>query len=351
MANPYEPFLQYDKSVEEMTTSYNTLVTRQSPTPLYLSLPDKEQSQARAIAEKSVVRNYADAINFGMNVQEDVKAFANQLFSKMKKADSEKINRILHQLVNQLNQIEPERLQPKQSNFIKRLFSRNYASSIQQTVSQYKRLSKQVDRLAIELKHAQQDLLKDIDQIHFIYEQNKTHFMQLNVYIAAIELKLHDLQACTVPQQPLSLVDNDDIFSIESNHDVEQAIEWLDKRKYDLEISREITLQAVPQLKMMQQTNELLIEKISSSVLATIPMWQTQIATILTMGHQTKLQSTQARIDRMNEQMHETNIQSVKQVFNEVSIDELKTTQRSLVDCILDTIEAKKSASQVSNRS
>ena len=338
--NPFEPFLQYGENVKEMTESYMALVARNSPTPLYLSLPEREQALAKSIAESSDIRTYTDALNFGMEAQEKVKAFSNLLFTNMKKADTEKINSILHSLVQQLQQIDPNRLKPIENGFFKRLFKKS-TTTIQQTVSNYKRLSKHVDRLAIELEHAKQDLQREHDRLNTIYEKNKQHFMHLNVFIAAIELKLQQLQEVALPQLQEEVSLQDDMFGKMSVSDLEQAIEWLDRRKYDLEISREITLQAAPQIRMTQATNQMLIEKIQGSVLATIPMWQTQIATILSLGHQTRIQQTQKRIDSLSEQMLDTNVQAAHFVSQEEQIDHLKETQQSLVETILQVVADK----------
>lgn len=336
--NPFEPFLQQGENVDEMAATYTTLLARNSPTPLYLSLPEKEQSLAKSIAERSVVRTYTDAINFGMDAQENVKGFANLLFSQMKKADSEKINRILHSLVDQLQQIDPEQLLPAQKGFFRRLLPKRSPASIQQTVSNYKRLSKYVDRLAIELSHAKQDLQREHERLNNIYEKNKEHFMQLNVFIAAIELKLQELRDVTYPQLKQDIQVRDNMFEEMSVRDLEQAIEWLDRRKYDLQISREITLQAAPQIRMTQITNEMLMDKIQGSILTTFPLWQTQIATILSIGHQTRLQQTEARLEKVNEQMVETNVKNVQFVSQEQQIETFKETQSSLVETIYETL-------------
>lgn len=339
--NPFDAFLQFGENVHEMAESYSTLVARNSPTPLYLSLPAHEQQQAQQIANRSVVRTYTDAIAFGLDAQESVKTFSNLIFSQMKKADSDKINRILFSLVEQLQQIDPDRLKPASGGLLKRLFQKQSSSSLQQTISNYKRLSKQVDRLAIELTYAQSNLQQEHEKLQSIYVRNKEHFMRLNVFIAALELKLQQLRDVTLPQLRAETAVRDDLFADMSVRDLEQAIEWLERRMYDLQVSREITLQAAPQIRMMQATNQLLIEKIQGSVLATIPMWQTQIATILTLGHQTRLQQTQHRIDELSEQMLHTNVASVQQLSKEEQIEELKETQSSLVETILDVVHTK----------
>lgn len=336
--NPFEAFLQYGENVQDMTESYAMLIARNSPTPLYLSLPDKEQALARGIFEQSNIKTYTDALNFGKEVQESIKTFADHLFSQMKKADSEKINQILFHLVDLLQQIDPDRLKPAETGFFKRLLHKRSNATIQQTVSNYKRLSKQVDRLAIELQHANLELQKEHERLNMIYEKNKQHFMNINVFIAAIELKIQQLREVTLPQLKSDISVRDDMFHSMSVQDLEQAIEWLDRRKYDLEISREITLQAAPQIRMTQETNQMLIEKIQGSILSTVPMWQTQIATILTIGHQSKLQQTQSHIERLSGQMLDTNVKNVQVLSKDEQINSLKETQSSLIQTILQVV-------------
>src|SRR5690606_18177781 len=119
-----------------------------------------------------------------------------------------------------------------------------------------------------------------------LYEHNKDYFHALNIYIAAGELKLEELQQKIIPAMKREAEQSQDQMKFQEVNDMLQFADRLDKRLHDLKLSREITIQSAPQIRLIQNTNQALVEKIQSSILTAIPLWKNQIAIALALIRQ-----------------------------------------------------------------
>ena len=126
-----------------------------------------------------------------------------------------------------------------------------------------------------------------------LYEKNKEYFQALNIYIAAGEVKLEELQTRTIPELKRKAEKSQDQMDFQDVNDMMQFADRLEKRMYDLKLSRQITTQSAPQIRLIQNTNQALVEKIQSSIMTAIPLWKNQIAIALTLfgnGHAVEAQ-------------------------------------------------------------
>ena len=208
-------------------------------------------------------------------------------------------------------------------------------------------MSVQIDRLSIQLLHSQKGLLSDINMLEELYRLNVEYYHNINVYIAAGQLKKQDMLKNQLPKLQNEAIEKNDLISKQRLNDLMQAIEWLDKRIYDLQLSREIAIQSAPQIRLIQQTNRLLVEKIQSSVLTTIPLWQTQISILVNINNQRrinmagqKLMDVSDDMIRKNARMLEASAKESKRhkSITHSDIDTFKQTQLQLIDSIEETL-------------
>jgi uncharacterized protein YaaN involved in tellurite resistance len=180
-----------------------------------------------------------------------------------------------------------------------------------------------------------------------LYEQNKTYFQALNVYIAAAELKRDEIANEIIPEMRRKAELSNDQMAFQEVNDMGQFLDRLEKRLYDLQLSRQITIQSAPQIRMIQQTNQTLAEKIQSSIMTSIPLWKNQIAIALTLNRQKKAVESQKLVTKTtndlllkNSEMLKINsIETAKE--NErgiIEIDTLKKTQENLIQTIEETL-------------
>lgn len=268
------------------------------------------------------------------------------MLDHVQKKDIGPVGDILGDLMKKLSELNPEELSNEKKSGIKKLFNR-VNRSVQEMMTKYQKLSTQIDRIGIQLEHSKRGLVEDVQMLDKLYDQNKTYFQALNVYIAAAELKKDEILNVTIPELKRKAEMSNDQMAYQEVNDMAQFIDRLEKRVYDLQLSRQITIQSAPQIRMIQQTNQTLAEKIQSSIMTSIPLWKNQIAIALTLNRQQKAVAAQRQVTKTtndlllkNSEMLKVNsIETAKE--NErgiVEIDTLKKTQENLLQTIEETM-------------
>jgi uncharacterized protein YaaN involved in tellurite resistance len=248
--------------------------------------------------------------------------------------------------MKKLNDVNPDELYPERRSVFSRLFGK-ISNTLQETLSKYQKTGAQIDRISVKLERSKNVLMTDINMLEKLYENNKNYFQALNVYIAAGELKLDELYNKTIPELKKVAEATDDQMKFQEVNDMLQFADRLDKRLYDLKLSREITIQSAPQIRLIQNTNQTLAEKIQSSIMTAIPLWKNQVAIALTLIRQKNAVEAQKQVSKTtnelllkNAEMLKTNtIETAKE--NErglVDIETLKKTQESLISTLEETL-------------
>lgn len=309
-------------------------------------LTPEEQEKAKQLAEQIPVGNYEAIITYGANAQNELSRFSHKMLDHVQSKDIGPVGDVLGDLMSKLSEIDPEDLTEKKKSGLSRLFGKA-KRSIQEMMTKYQKLSTQIDRIGVQLEHSKRGLLEDVQMLDSLYEQNKTYFQALNVYIAAAELKRDEIANVIIPEMQRKAELSNDQMAFQEVNDMGQFLDRLEKRLYDLQLSRQITIQSAPQIRMIQQTNQTLAEKIQSSIMTSIPLWKNQIAIALTLNRQRKAVESQRLVTKTtndlllkNSEMLKVNsIETAKE--NErgiIEIDTLKKTQENLIQTIEETL-------------
>ncbi|WP_100402719.1 toxic anion resistance protein [Bacillus sp. FJAT-42315] len=309
-------------------------------------LPEEHQQKAKELAKQIDPTNHQAIISYGTSAQTKLSSFSHSMLDHVQQKDIGSVGDILNDLMKRLQEVNPDELQPEKKNMLSRLFNR-VSSSIQEVLSKYQKVGSQIDRISIKLDHSKQLLLEDIVMLEQLYEKNKEYFQALNIFIAAGELKLEELQTETIPALRQKAEQSGDQMAYQDVNDMVQFADRLEKRLHDLKLSRQITIQSAPQIRMIQNMNQALAEKIQSSILTAIPLWKNQIAIALTLVRQKKAMESQKQVSQTtndlllkNAEMLKTNtIETAKE--NErglVDIETLKKTQSSLISTLEETM-------------
>ncbi|MBC8709229.1 toxic anion resistance protein, partial [Staphylococcus pseudintermedius] len=202
--------------------------------------------------------------------------------------------------------------------------------------------------ISIELDKNKALLVKDIQLLDGLYQQNKDYFDVLNLYIAAAEQKKTEIEQHVLPEMRQRVKAADDQMVVQDVADMEQFVDRLEKRIYDLKLSRQISLQSAPQIRMIQNVNQALAEKIQSSILTSIPLWKNQMAIALTLQRQQKAATAQKQVTDTTNEILLRNSEMLRQNArvtaeeNErgiVDIETLKTTQDNIIQTIEETLQ------------
>lgn len=316
------------------------------PVALMERLTKDEQEKARELAKQIPAGNYEAILTYGANAQNQLGQFSHKMLDHVQQKDIGPVGDVLHDLMKKLQELNPEELSQEKRSGLRKLFAKA-KYSVQEMMTKYQKLSTQVDRISVQLDHSKRGLLEDVQMLEQLYDQNKTYFQALNVYIAAAELKRDEILNETIPALRKKAEQSNDQMAYQEVNDMAQFLDRLEKRLYDLQLSRQITIQSAPQIRMIQQTNQTLAEKIQSSIMTSIPLWKNQIAIALTLNRQMKAVEAQKQVTsttnelllKNSEMLKLNSIETAKE--NErglVEIETLKQTQENLLTTIEETL-------------
>jgi len=285
-------------------------------------------------------------VQFGTAAQAKLSDFSHSMLDHVQRKDTGPIGDILKELMQKLEQVNPEELSGEKKNLFKRMFNR-VSNSVNEILSKYQKIGAQIDKIGVKLDHQKNTLLSDIRMLEELFHKNKEYFDGLNIYIAAGELRLDELREKDIPAFKRKAEQSEDQMVYQDLNDLVQFADRLEKRLHDLKLSRQITIQSAPQIRMIQNMNQALVEKIQSSILTAIPLWKNQITIALTLYRQKRAVEAQKQVSKTTNELLLKNAEMLKTnsietaIENErglVDIETLKKTQENLITTLQETI-------------
>lgn len=319
LANPFgEEMLVQKEKVQ---------ASEQKPVRLIDVIPEENRAKVYQLAAQIDPKNHQAMLAYGAQAQGKLMTFSHTMLEHVQKKDLGEVGDIISNLMKKLNEVNPEELKPEKQSFFAKLFGR-VSGSIQEVLSKYQKTSAQIDRITVQLERSKNALVGDVQYLEKLYEYNKDYFQALNIYIAAGELKLEELQQKVIPEMKKKAERSQDQMKFQEANDMMQFADRLDKRLHDLKLSREITIQSAPQIRLIQNTNQALVEKIQSSILTAIPLWKNQIAIALTLIRQRHAVEAQKQVSKTTNELLLKNAEMLKAN----TIETAKENERGLVD-------------------
>lgn len=314
-------------------------------------LPPENQKRAYELAAKLDPTNHRMTISYGAEAQKKLLSFSHMMIEHVQRKDVGEVGDVVGELMERLNEINPDELRVEKKGFFRRLFSRP-SRSVQEVLSNYQKASAQIDRMSVRLERSKNVLTADIHLLEQLYENNKTYFQDLNVYIAAAEMKYEEMTEKLIPNQKKLAEESGDRMKLQEVNDLIHFAELLEKRIFDLKVSREITIQTAPQIRLIQHTNRTVIDKIQSSIMTAIPLWRNQVSIALTLLRQRNAIETQTR---MNTNRVDSNVREMATIANEnrsamQEIESLKETQHKLMNSLEETLQIQEEGKQKRNQ-
>ncbi|MFR0555320.1 toxic anion resistance protein [Loigolactobacillus coryniformis subsp. coryniformis] len=310
-------------------------------------LNPEQRADAEKLAQQIDVSDTQSVMTYGAQAQTKLSEFSQGMLSKVQSQDTGAIGDALSGLMFRLNEASPEDLQAGDSNFFKRMFGK-VRKSIYEIQAKYQKIGAQIDTIAVKLDKEKNNLLNDNRLLEQLYQKNKDYFDALNIFIAAGELKRTELQTKLIPEANQKAQASGSQMDLQTVNDLNQFEERLDKRVYDLKLAREITIQQAPQIRLIQNTNQVLAEKIQASINTAIPLWKNQVAIALTLLRQKEAVTAQRQVSettndllkKNSEMLKISSIETAKE--NErgvVDIETLQKTQSDLVETLQETLK------------
>ncbi|EGP9981985.1 toxic anion resistance protein [Listeria monocytogenes] len=310
-------------------------------------LTETNKKQALELSKQIEPGNQAAILGYGAPAQAKLHDFSHSMLAHVQKQDVGPIGDIISDLMYRLQEADPDELAARNKNVFTKMLHR-VKQSINEITSKYQKIGTQIDRIALKLEHSKKRLMEDNSFLEQLYDKNKDYFQALNIYIAAGELKLEEINTKMLPELRKKAEQTGDQMDYQEVNDLTQFADRLDKRVYDLRLSRQITIQQAPQIRLIQNTNQALAEKIQSSIMTAIPLWKNQVAIALTLLRQQQAVAAQRQVSETTNELLKRNADMLKTNAIEtarenergiVDIETLKETQSSLIETLQETLK------------
>ena len=297
-------------------------------------LTPEERRQADEIREQIDVRDSQMVMQFGAGARQNIADFSENILKNIRAKDSGYVGALMTDLVTNVEKLDFDSLE--KGNGILGLFQKLEAK-VKRFLAQYEKLELQVGRIEGKLEEARMEMLKDIGILDSLYEKNLNYFRQLQVYITAGQEKLDELREKTIPSLRAEAEKSGDPMHAQLVRDFEDLVNQFEKKLYDLKTSKTIAIQTAPQIRLIQNNDKLLADKIQTAIQETIPLWKSQMVMALGLYRQQEALRLQRNVTETTNAMLLKNSEKLKQN----TLDVAKESERGIVD-----IETLKKANQ-----
>ena len=319
-------------SAEVMTAQVEKVVS---------DLSSEERAQVEKIKDELDLTDSTAILRFGVPAQQKIAEFSDSVLSQVRTKDSGPVGELLGNLVTQVREFEPE----GSSSFLKKIPLVGSLVKKGEDIKQgYEKLSTQVERIQTNLEQAKLKMMKDVALFDKLYAENLSYFKQLQLYIQAGEEKLTEMREVTLPKLRQQAADSGDPMAVQVVADFEASVNRFEKKVHDLKISKTIAIQSAPQIRLIQNNDKALIDRVQTAVYSTIPLWKNQLVIALGLQAQKDVLQMQQAVNNTTNELLRRNAELLQQNTietaqeNERSIVDIETV-REVNDRLINTIE------------
>ncbi|MCL1796646.1 MAG: toxic anion resistance protein [Clostridia bacterium] len=314
-------------------------ITSKQPQDLTLTqLPEEDQDTVRQIAGQIDMTNAAEVLQYGATAQQKLTVFADTALQNARAKDAGVAGETLANLVGQLQGFGDTGEKRSILGFFKR-----GAGEVATLKARYDKVSVSVDGVAAKLEDHRVNLLRDIATLDRLYDENVDYYKQLCFYIIAGKEKMDKVQNEDLPQLREKATQSGDPSEAQAASDMAAALDRFEKKVHDLELTRQISVQMAPQIRLLQNNDSLMADKIHSALVNTLPLWKSQMVLALGLEHSREAIAAQKAVTDATNRMLRENAEVLKQGTIEtarasergiVDIETLTATNQALIDSL-----------------
>ena len=287
-------------------------------------LSPAEQAAVKEFSEKIDILNTEQVMNYGSNAQKNITEFSDAALNSVRTKDLGEVGDMLSDLVIELKGLNFE---PEEKKGLRGLFKKT-SQNIAALKAQYDKAEVNVDKIVESLEKHEITLMKDISMMDKMYERNQEYMKELTMYILAGKLKIEHLRNVELPEYQAKARESGLPEDAQAANDFANMIGRFEKKIHDLELTRTISIQMSPQIRMVQNNDTLMAEKIRSSIVNTIPLWKSQMVLALSLHHSEQAMKAQREVTDVTNELLTKNAQALHQ--GSVSI--AREAERGIVD-------------------
>jgi uncharacterized protein YaaN involved in tellurite resistance len=313
----------------------------------YELLSDEEKKAIDEFCAKVDVTDSAQILQYGSSAQNKISTFSDSVLQNVKTKNTGEVGDLLADLVTQVKEFDtdvPSTLNPKGLSAI--FF--NAKKQIEKMVAKYSKVESNIAKIEKQLETQKIKMLKDITVFDTMYEKNLEYFKDLSLYIIAGERKLDELRNVTLPELQKIAEESGEQADAQKVNDMVSMINRFEKKIYDLKTTRIISIQMAPQIRLIQNNDSELVEKIQSSLINTIPLWKNQIVIALGLANSKSALNVQKAVTDTTNDMLKKNSEMLKQGTIEiaeesekaiVNVETLQQTNKDIIETLDKVLE------------
>ena len=296
------------------------------------------------------INDSTQILQFGAAAQEKISKFSDSILEDVRTKNAGEVGDLLANLVSQIKSFDSDISKSNKRGLIAKIFS-NAKKELDFIIAKYSKIEKNIDGIENKLEKDKIQMLKDITVFDTMYEKNLEYFKELSLYIIAGERKLKELREVELPKLVKQAEESKDQLDTQKVNDMENLINRFEKKIYDLKTTRIISIQMAPQIRLLQNNEAELAEKIQSSITNTIPLWKNQMVLALGINNAKQALKTQQAVSKLTNDMLVKNSETLKQGSVEiaeesekaiVNVETLQKTNQNLIETLDKVIEIHK---------
>ncbi len=310
-----------------------------------------ELQQVNEFASQIDLTNTDHVMMYGADAQKKISAFSDSVLANVRTDNTGDVGNMLTKLISELKGFETAAEKP---TGLKGLFynAKAHLSTVQ---AKYDDVAANVEGIAASLEQHQVQLLKDVAMFNKMYEMNLEYFHELTMYIVAGEKRLQEVRDTDLKALQDAAKASGDPMDAQKAQDLAAMCDRFEKKLYDLKLTRQISLQMAPQIRLLQNNNALLVERIQSTLVNTLPLWKNQMVLALGLEHSRQAMAAQKAVTDMTNELLRKNAETLKQGTIEtaresergiVDLETLVATNQSLIDTINEVMQIQKDGRQ-----
>lgn len=325
-----DPFAGEEKQEEKQVEETQEVVTEEQLSP-------EEQKMVEEFAKQIDITNSELILHYGAAAQTKIASFSENTLNSVKTKDLGEVGKLMTDLIGELKSIDDDD-DDKGWNLFKK--AKDKTTTLK---ARYSKAETNVDHITEILEGHQMTLMKDIAMLDEMYEMNLTNFKELSLYIVAGKKRLEQARTVELEQLKQKAIQSGLPEDSQKANDFATLCDRFEKKIHDLELTRAVALQMGPQIRLVQNNDILMTEKIQSSIVNTIPLWKSQMVLALGLEHSTQAMEAQAAVSEMTNQLLKKNAATLKTgtigVAREsergiIDIETLKETNQSLISTL-----------------
>lgn len=289
----------------------------------YKQFNEAEIQQIHDFSQRIDITDNTMIMQYGINAQKKLADFSDSTLEKVKTKDLGEVGDMLSQVVGELREFDGN----GEKKGLFGLFNKG-KNKVEGMISKYEQTETNVNKIAGMLQDHQIRLLKDTSMLDQLFDLNNTYYKELSMYIAAGKEELHHVKNEEIPALEQKALHSNLPEDAQALKDMTMYYDRFDKKLHDLELSRMIAIQTAPQICLLQNSNNLMIEKIQSTLVNTIPLWKNQMVITLGLHHATEAAKTQQAVSDMTNELLKKNADAL----HSATVETAKESNRSIVD-------------------